>query len=65
MTVFELIKQLTRVPADTLVRINLPFEDSESEINGNSKEIELTEHMIEAYNKPYEGGSFNIDLRYI
>ena len=68
LTVYDLIRELTRVPADTKLSIQLPCSDNEidnDDYDSSNDLYYLTNSMLEITNHPQDGPEFKIDLRYI
>ena len=68
LTVYDLIRELTKVPADTKLSIQLPRPDNEignDDYDSSNDLYYLTNNMLEITNHPQDGPEFKIDLRYI
>lgn len=68
LTVYDLIRELTRVPADTKLSIQLLCPDNEidnDDYDSSNDLYYLTNSMLEITNHPQDGPEFKIDLRYI
>ena len=68
LTVYDLIRELTRVPADTKLSIQLSCPDNEidnDDYDSSNDLYYLTNSMLEITNHPQDGPEFKIDLRYI
>lgn len=68
LTVYDLIRELTKVSSDTKLSIQLPRPDSEvdnDDYDSSNDLYYLTDNMLEITNHPQDGPEFKIDLRYI